>query len=90
MTPAIDFTQPLTYRPCNTCHAPIVAGDRFPADWHLDAIKEGLLDGPVTAWATPHTPGCDAPKPDPQPGVAIRINGSRVGRLLAAPVDGSR
>lgn len=45
-------------RRCSQCAAPFV--DPFPADWHIDLIKEGPPNGIVRTFVTPHRLGCTA------------------------------
>lgn len=68
-----------TYRPCPSCSAPIVSP--FPDTWTFDLIKEGPREGPVESFGTPHRPECDAPEPDPQPGISVRVPGKHITKL---------
>jgi hypothetical protein len=77
-----DVAQTGNYRPCPTCHAPIVLP--FPADWELEMIKEGPQAGPADTFYMPHLPGCTAPYADPQPGIALRVHGTNVASLSIA------
>lgn len=73
------------YRPCEGCRAPIRSP--FPDAWWLDMIKVGSAGGPVHSYGTPHLPGCDVPKPDPQPGIAVRVPGKYVTDVLIGQGD---
>lgn len=76
------------YRPCTTCHAPIV--DPFPQDWSIDLIKEGPPEGPVETFTTPHRPCCGStannPATWPTPGIAVNIPGQYIAEV-GTPFD---
>lgn len=60
-----------TYRQCRQCRAPITPGP----SGSLDLIKEGPATGPARAFITPHDRGCPVPLVQPDPGLAVRIEG---------------
>lgn len=78
-----DVTVSGSYRACLVCNAPML--QPFPDGWTLDVIKEGPVTGPISAWMTPHAEQCDAPTPNPQPGMAVRVPGAYVAATVVSP-----